>query len=84
MATEGKAIQADAGLPEKVPFWLDPKKRAVMYQIGVLCMFGLLGWAVYTAVASTRKTPKRAKPTTHKPMMLPPVKETLSAGANPF
>ncbi|MBW2470034.1 MAG: amino acid ABC transporter permease [Deltaproteobacteria bacterium] len=44
MATEGKAIQADAGAPEKVPFWLDPKKRAIVYQIGVLCMFGLLAW----------------------------------------
>jgi general L-amino acid transport system permease protein len=44
MATEAKAIQEDAGAPEKVPFWLDPKKRAIFYQIGVLCMFGLLAW----------------------------------------
>ncbi len=44
MVTNGNAIQADDGVPEKVPFWLDPKKRAIVYQIGVLCMFGLLAW----------------------------------------
>jgi general L-amino acid transport system permease protein len=32
------------GTSEKVPFWLDPGKRAVMAQIGVLMMFGLLAW----------------------------------------
>ncbi len=32
------------GMPEKIPFWLDPKKRAVLYQIGVVCMFGLLAY----------------------------------------
>ncbi len=29
---------------EKVPFWLDPKKRAIFYQILVFCMVGLLGY----------------------------------------
>ncbi|MDX1708243.1 MAG: amino acid ABC transporter permease [Desulfobacterales bacterium] len=44
MVTDGKATQADTGASEKVPFWLDPKKRAIVYQIGVLGMFGLLAW----------------------------------------
>jgi general L-amino acid transport system permease protein len=42
--TRGKAIQSDTSLPEKIPFWLDPKKRAIIYQIGVLCMVGLLAY----------------------------------------
>jgi len=29
---------------EKVPFWLDPKKRAILFQIGTLCMVGLLAY----------------------------------------
>ena len=29
---------------EKVPFWLNPKIRAVLFQIGVLCAVGLLAW----------------------------------------
>ncbi len=28
----------------RVPFWLDPKKRAVFYQIAVLGMVGLIAW----------------------------------------
>jgi len=28
----------------KVPFWLDPKKRAIFYQIGVVFIFGLLAY----------------------------------------
>jgi general L-amino acid transport system permease protein len=31
-------------LPDRVPFWLDPKKRAIMFQIGVFCMVGLLAY----------------------------------------
>jgi general L-amino acid transport system permease protein len=31
-------------LQDKVPFWLDPKKRAIMFQIGVFCMVGLLAY----------------------------------------
>ena len=29
---------------EKIPFWLDPKKRAILYQIGMFCMVALLAW----------------------------------------
>jgi general L-amino acid transport system permease protein len=29
---------------EKVPFWLDPKKRAIFYQFGTLCLVGLLAY----------------------------------------
>ncbi|HUT71363.1 MAG TPA: amino acid ABC transporter permease [Desulfatiglandales bacterium] len=31
-------------IQHKVPFWLDPKKRAIMYQIGVFCLVGLLAY----------------------------------------
>ena len=30
--------------PVKVPFWLNPKIRAIFYQIGVLGMVGMLAW----------------------------------------
>ncbi len=39
-----KAMQAENSQTEKVPFWLDPKKRAIGYQIGTLCMVGLLAY----------------------------------------
>jgi general L-amino acid transport system permease protein len=42
--TDGKTTQRGNGVPEKVPFWLDPKKRAIVYQVGVLCMVGLLAY----------------------------------------
>lgn len=42
--TNQKAMQVENGQPEKVPFWLDSKKRAIIYQVGVLCMFGLLAY----------------------------------------
>jgi len=42
--TDGKTTQRGNGIPEKVPFWLDPKKRAIVYQVGVLCMVGLLAY----------------------------------------
>jgi general L-amino acid transport system permease protein len=29
---------------EKIPFWLDPKKRAIFFQLITLCMVGLLGY----------------------------------------
>ncbi len=32
------------GTTKKIPFWLDPQKRSIMAQIGVLVMFGLLVW----------------------------------------
>jgi len=31
-------------IQHKVPFWLDPKKRAIIYQIGVFCLVGLLAY----------------------------------------
>jgi general L-amino acid transport system permease protein len=34
----------DNTLPEKVPFWLDPKIRAILYQIATLAMVGALAW----------------------------------------
>ncbi len=34
----------DRPVPEKVPFWLDPKKRSIMFQIAVLAMVGLLAY----------------------------------------
>lgn len=34
----------DNTLLGKVPFWLDPKKRAIIFQIGVFCMVGLLAY----------------------------------------
>jgi len=42
--TDGKTIQRDSSLGGKVPFWLDPKKRSIIYQVGVLCMVGLLAY----------------------------------------
>ena len=42
--TDGKTIQGDDSLSEKVPFWLDPQKRSIIYQVGVLCMVGLLAY----------------------------------------
>jgi general L-amino acid transport system permease protein len=38
----------DDTLVDKVPFWLDPRKRAVMYQIGVFCLVGLLAYYLVT------------------------------------
>ena len=37
-------MQSENGQAEKIPFWLDPKKRAIIYQIGTLCMVGLLAY----------------------------------------
>lgn len=31
-------------LPEKIPFWLDPRKRAIIYQIATVCGVGLLAY----------------------------------------
>jgi general L-amino acid transport system permease protein len=31
-------------LTETIPFWLDPKKRSILYQIGVVCMVALLAY----------------------------------------
>ena len=37
-------------IPEKVPFWLDPKKRGVLFQIATLCMVGLLAYYLISNV----------------------------------
>ena len=34
----------DTPVAERIPFWLDPKKRAIMYQIAVFCLVGLLAY----------------------------------------
>jgi general L-amino acid transport system permease protein len=44
MLADKKAMQPEDSQSEKVPFWLDPKKRAIVYQIGTLCMVGLLAY----------------------------------------
>ena len=35
---------------DKVPFWLDPDKRAIMFQIGTFCMVGLLAFYLISNV----------------------------------
>jgi general L-amino acid transport system permease protein len=35
---------------DKVPFWLDPQKRAIMFQIGTFCMVGLLAYYLISNV----------------------------------
>jgi ABC-type amino acid transport system permease subunit len=35
-------------VPEKVPFFNDPDKRSILYQIGVLLLVGLLGYYLIT------------------------------------
>jgi general L-amino acid transport system permease protein len=45
-------------VPEKTPFWLDPKKRAIFYQIGVFCLVGLLA---YYLVSNTLTNLERQK-----------------------
>jgi hypothetical protein len=34
----------DSAAPEKVPFWLDPKKRAILFQFITFVMVGLLAY----------------------------------------
>ncbi len=40
----GNAVQ------QKVPFWLDPKKRGILFQIGTVCMVGLLAYYLISNV----------------------------------
>jgi general L-amino acid transport system permease protein len=40
----------DAIIPKKVPFWLDPRKRAVLYQISVIFIVALLAWYLISNV----------------------------------
>jgi len=35
-------------VPQAVPFWNDPKKRAILYQLATLCLVGLLGYYLFT------------------------------------
>ena len=41
-------MQSENSQAEKIPFWLDPKKRAIIYQIGTLCMVGLLAYYLFS------------------------------------
>jgi len=42
--------------PEKVPFWLDPRKRAIIYQIAVFCVVGLMAYyLVSNTIVNLRK-----------------------------
>src|SRR5512139_2450711 len=34
----------DSTAPEKVPFWLDPKKRAILFQFITFCLVALLAY----------------------------------------
>ncbi len=35
---------SDSAAPEKIPFWFDPKKRAILFQFMTFCMVGLLAY----------------------------------------
>ena len=37
-------IDQDQSTPQKVPFWLDPKKRAILFQLMTFCLVGLLAY----------------------------------------
>lgn len=46
-----KALKVvDNLLQHKIPFWLDPKKRAIMVQVAMLAMVGLLGYYLVSNV----------------------------------
>jgi general L-amino acid transport system permease protein len=50
------ATSQNEAFTEKVPFWLDPKKRAVIFQIFILCMVGLLAYyLVSNTIANLEK-----------------------------
>jgi general L-amino acid transport system permease protein len=48
----------DSAAPEKVPFWLDPRKRAILFQFLTFCMVGLLA---YYLVSNTLVNLQRQK-----------------------
>jgi general L-amino acid transport system permease protein len=48
----------DSATPERVPFWLDPKKRAILFQFLTFCMVGLLA---YYLVSNTLVNLQRQK-----------------------
>jgi len=39
---------SNKALPEKIPFWHDPTKRAIIYQVIVLGMVGMLGYYLFS------------------------------------
>ena len=54
MKKTSKAIPSEAS--GKVAFWYDPRKRSILYQLGVLAMVGLLG---YYLVSNTQANLER-------------------------
>ena len=44
MTRQATNTSLDSDDPGKATFWYDPEKRSIMYQVGVLCMFGLLSY----------------------------------------
>jgi len=40
---------------EKIPFWLDPRKRAVIFQVAVFCMVGLLAYYLVSNTVANLK-----------------------------
>src|SRR5512137_557054 len=40
----------DNATPERVPFWLDPKKRAILFQFITFCLLGLLAYYLVSNV----------------------------------
>ncbi len=49
---------SDSTAPEKIPFWLDPKKRAILFQFLTFCMVGLLA---YYLISNTLTNLQRQK-----------------------
>ena len=47
-------------IPEKVPFWLDPKKRAILFQLITFCMVGLLAYYLVSNTVINLKKQKIA------------------------
>jgi general L-amino acid transport system permease protein len=45
----------DRALPAKIPFWHDPGKRAIIYQVAVLCMVGLIGYYLFSNTLANLK-----------------------------
>jgi general L-amino acid transport system permease protein len=45
---QDETSHSGAVTPSKVPFWYDPKVRAILFQAGVLAMVGLLGYYLVT------------------------------------
>ncbi len=41
-------VSREITIPEKIPFWHDPTKRAIIYQVVVLGMVGMLGYYLFT------------------------------------